>query len=86
MSVLLDPIAPDGIDKRARILRLSSMLDGDELDVLILVAQGLVDGRPLYGELDAVHDKRDWLEEATQERRDLTVYLAAEVVRRRRLR
>lgn len=52
-------------------------LDGDELDVLVEVARGLVAGRKVYGELRLDTDRRDFDAEASAELRDALVYIAA---------
>ena len=46
-----------------------------------LVAQGLDEGRAVYGPLDLATDQRDLLGEAAAELRDACVYLAAAIVR-----
>ncbi len=69
---------------RTRIAELARALGPDELAVLALVAQGLVRGRSVYGELDTKSDRRDFRREASEELRDTLVYMGAELVRLQR--
>jgi hypothetical protein len=61
-------------------------LDGDELEVVKLVVDGLGVGRPQYGRLDVSTDQRDLELEAIHEGRDQVVYDAADLLRRVRRR
>lgn len=52
-------------------------LGEDELRVLLQVANGLANGRNVYGELNLRKDKRNMTKEAMEEIRDSLVYLCA---------
>ena len=52
----------------------------DEEAVLNYVADGLREGRKVYGKLDVANDSRDFLEEARQEIRDTIVYLSGKLL------
>jgi hypothetical protein len=73
---------------RERILVACNELWPDELEVLAMVAAGLVRGRELYGELDLEADQRHFDREALEEVRDALVYAlvyaGAALVRRSR--
>lgn len=69
---------------RERVLAAMTVLGADELEVLAEVADGLVRGREVYGELNVSRDPRDFIREGLEEVRDAVVYVAAELVRRRR--
>ena len=64
----------DGFD---RLLALAHRLDGDELAVLLLVAERLVRGREQYGILHVATDRRCFPVEALEEAADGLVYAAA---------
>jgi len=55
-------------------------LEDDAVELLAHIAERLVDGRRLYGELDLAIDKRDWMSEALAEDADGLVYRAAAAV------
>jgi hypothetical protein len=69
---------------RDRVLAALDQLEGDELEVLAEVADGLVRGRGCYGRLELATDRRDMAIEALEEARDGLVYAAAALVRGRR--
>jgi hypothetical protein len=57
---------------------LSKLLDGDEIKVLIRIAERLRFGKKQYGQLNLRTDKRNLREEATQELLDYLVYTFSE--------
>lgn len=61
-------------------------LGRDELEVVAEVAEGLVAGRTVYGELQIDTDQRDHEREALDELRDGIVYAAVAAIQRRRRR
>ena len=65
---------------------MSDRVRGDEAAVLGLVRERLELGRMRYGDLDLMRDQRDRLVEGLEEALDLSIYLAAELLRLRRLR
>jgi len=65
---------------------MSDRFRGDEAAVLGLVRERLELGRMRYGDLDLMRDQRDRLVEGLEEALDLSIYLAAELLRLRRLR
>ena len=65
---------------RERLHAMLATMGLDELAVLYAVAEGLVRGRSVYGELHLDSDKRDMTAEALEELRDSQVYLAAAMV------
>jgi len=67
-----------------RLLDLARNLGADELAVLELVAEGMVAGRRVYGELRVDKDPRDFRAEAIEELRDSMVYTSAAMLRLRR--
>lgn len=69
---------------RARLHEVAGQLAGDELELLVEVAEGLALGRSQYGALDIDSDARDFELEARQEERDLVVYTLAGIIGRRR--
>lgn len=69
-----------------RLDRAWRRLGRDERAVLVEIAQGLVAGRRVYGELRLARDRRDLEREALEEVRDALVYVGAALVRRRRRR
>ena len=71
-------------DTRTRIADYLAQLGPDELDVVLVVVEGLARGRAIYGELDLAADRRDFRREAGEEVRDAIVYFGAELVRLRR--
>jgi hypothetical protein len=75
-------LTSDGL--RARIADFLGQLGPDELEVTLLVVEGLARGRIVYGELRVAHDGRDFRAEASAELRDAIVYVAAELLRLRR--
>jgi len=70
---------------RQQLATLACGLSGDELRVVVRIADRLLIGRRQYGQLDA-DDGRDWLEEGVQEALDLAAYMAIELERVRRAR
>jgi len=70
----------------ARITDYVGFLGDDELAVLAAAAEGLARGHKVYGDLQLERDQRDFVVEAGDELRDAIVYVAAELVRLRRLR
>ena len=50
--------------------------------MLRLIAERLLLGRRRYGELNLATDRRDFASEALEEAADMTVYAAAELLRR----
>jgi hypothetical protein len=75
--------APPGDNANTRIADYLAQLGPDELEVMLLVAEGLARGRAVYGELRADRDPRDFRTEAGAELRDCLVYVAAELLRLR---
>lgn len=65
---------------------LLSRMSDDELEIILEVCKRVDVGRRSYGPLRMREDKRDFPKEALAESLDQTFYLAAEVVRQRRLR
>lgn len=57
------------------------LLGADERAVVALVRKRLELGAVQYGALDVVGDRRDWVREALEEALDLSVYLAAALLR-----
>jgi len=70
---------------RDRILASLSELGPDEAEVLAIVAERLVTGRKAYSELQIATDRRDFQHEALLELADGCAYLAAGIVRARRV-
>lgn len=66
---------------RERILAALDGLGADEAEVLAIVAERLVMGRQVYGELHPATDPRDFAREALEEAADGLVYVAAALVR-----
>lgn len=66
---------------RDRIMAALDTLGADEGDVLALVAERLVMGRQIYGEMRPATDPRDFAREALEEAADGLVYVAAALVR-----
>jgi hypothetical protein len=64
------------------IRELCTCLSGDELRILHVVALRLWAGRSQYGKLHLQDDPRDWTQEAHLEAVDMSVYLAAALLRR----
>ncbi len=54
--------------------------NGDELDVLTLVAEGINKGRRVYGFMNLAAERRDMALEAFEEVRDALVYVGAKLV------
>lgn len=67
--------------KRAKIAGTCMFLNADELEIVLMVAQGLKDGKEVYGDLDIETDTRDMRAEAAQELRDCLVYTSAAILR-----
>lgn len=63
----------------------AEFLNRDELEVLIEVAQGLVRGQTNYGFLDVANDDRNFVAEGCEELRDCLNYVAAAILKLRRL-
>ncbi len=59
-------------------------LGRDELAVIRLVTDGLLAGKPVYGELDVAADSRSFKREGFDEGRDQLIYDAADLLRRLR--
>lgn len=82
--------APESSSARDRLLERISFavhqLGRDELEVVAEVAEGLVAGRNVYGELQIDTDHRDHEREALDELRDGIVYAAVAAIQRRRRR
>lgn len=57
----------------------------DEMCVLLHVVEGIESGRKVYGNLRVGTDRRDFIEEAGQELRDIMVYAGAQLQRLARL-
>jgi hypothetical protein len=60
--------------KRGQIVQECEFLNEDELEIVLLVAQGLRSGRDVYGPMDLDYDQRDSKQEAIAELRDCLVY------------
>lgn len=56
----------------------AQQLNEDELRVLNWIAEGLVTGMKVYGNLSLATDKRVWRRELAMELRDALVYLGAD--------
>lgn len=56
-------------------------LNEDELHVVLLVAQGLKDGKEVYGDLELSRENRDMASEGVQELRDCLVYTSAAILK-----
>lgn len=69
---------------RERVLACVDRLGEDELEVLAEVAEGMVIGRAVYGELKIGTDKRNMEREALAEARDGLVYVASALIKARR--
>lgn len=72
------------IDRPALLRRLSAAVeacDGDELAVVVLLAERLAQGRRTYGRLDLATDRRRFVGEAVPELLDAVAYLGMEAVR-----
>jgi hypothetical protein len=80
------PAAGADAEARAQLGAALEQLAGDELDVVRLVVEGLVAGRPVYGQLDVENDPRDLDLEGLHEGRDQIVYDAGDLLRRIRRR
>ena len=61
----------------------AKMLGFDELRVLNLMAQGLIDGKPEYGDLSLATSTRDWEDETNQELRDGIIYQLFQMLKER---
>ena len=72
---------PETAGDLRRLLSLTAQLGADEMEALCLVAEGLVRGRGPYGEWREAEDRRDLIDEATEELRDHQVYVAFELLR-----
>lgn len=68
-------------DTRTRIAGLVDLLGVDELEVIELVAHGLVRGRAVYGEMLVEADRRDFGHEGCAELRDALVYIGGDLLR-----
>lgn len=66
-------------DTGDRLSAVVAQLAGD----VAVIAERLVVGRRQYGELRLATDRRDWVHEAADEAADLSVYLAAALIRAR---
>jgi hypothetical protein len=66
---------------RGRLAGAAADLNEDELEVLVLVAEGLGQGRGEHGPLNIRTDQRDFALEALEEFRDAAVYLAAAMIK-----
>jgi hypothetical protein len=73
---------PEG-DRLDPLMACAAQLGADELAVLVLVAERLVRGRQIYGELNLATDVRDFRREALEEAADMAVYAAAALLRGR---
>ena len=60
-------------------------LEQDEQEITDLITSRLSVGRKEYGILPVMDPKRDWSDEALEEALDLSVYLAAEILRKKRI-
>ena len=69
---------------KERVLACVAILGEDELEVLAEVAEGMVIGRSVYGELNIASDRRNMEREAFAEVRDGLVYTAIEMIKARR--
>lgn len=67
-----------------RLAGYTVQLGDDELEALVMVAEGLARGRAVYGELHVERDRRDFATEAGEELRDCMVYTAAALLKLRR--
>jgi len=74
------------VSRLAALVAFAEQLGADELAVLENVAEGLLRGRGVYGELDLARDQRDFEAETLAEVRDGLAYLGAALVRRARAR
>lgn len=74
------------MNARERVLASMDALGDDELEVLAEVADGLVAGRKVYGDLNLDTDGRDFLTERIAEHRDALSYLMMDAIRMRRAR
>lgn len=66
---------------RERLDELLDSFEKYEIGAVLFLAERLAMGRRTYGPLNPF-DGRDWLKEAAEERADMLVYEAAEVMRR----
>ena len=62
-------------DQLRTLLALTTQLNRDEMAVLVEVAEGLVKGRDVYGPLDTMDGRYDYVREAGEEARDLIAYM-----------
>jgi len=69
-----------------RLVTLTRELDGDEMAVLVLVAERLVNGGERYGTLHVATDPRCFSREALEEAADGLVYVACGLMRHGRIR
>ncbi len=65
-----------------RLLSIWAKLGADERRVVLALAERMVAGREVYGDLNLTRDKRDFLREAGQELLDAVAYLAMDALRR----
>ncbi len=72
-------------NRLSALLALTAKLNADEMDVLVEVAEGLVKGREVYGEMDVVDGRYDYAKEAGEELRDFMAYGGMLAVKWRRL-
>ncbi len=68
-----------------KLLKLTTQLNADELAVLVEVAEGLVRGREVYGEMNVTDGRYDYVKEAGEELRDFMAYAGMQSVKLRRL-
>jgi len=59
-------------------------LGHDELEVLVMLAEGTLAGECIYGQLDLGRDRRDFRRESAEELLDGAFYIAADLARRGR--
>lgn len=76
------PVPPQDRALWASLYEHARQLRGDELRVLVAIAERLAMGRKQYGPLVIDRDSRDWRKEASEEALDLSVYLAIDLLRR----
>ena len=69
---------------KARLKTATILLNRDELEVIVWLAERMADGATRYGALDIATDKRDFQKEAGEEAIDGLAYLAMQSIRVKR--
>lgn len=67
-----------------RIVRCALRLQGDDLELLACLAERIKIGESCYGTMQIDRDPRNFVQEATEEILDATIYLAAALLRKER--